>query len=543
MKGSTIEGNLVDVVGDRIYPAIITVEGGRVTNIEEVKRDFQRYILPGLIDSHVHVESSLLVPSRFAEAAIPHGLTAVVTDPHEIANVLGIEGIEFMVADGKGVPLKFHFTVPSCVPATPWETSGAMIKAEDVDRLMDREEIVALGEMMNYPGVLNGDPEVMAKIESALSRGKPVDGHAPGLRGDALDRYISAGISTDHECTTLDEAIEKSQKGVLVQIREGSAAKNMEDLIGITREHEFFLATDDVHAADILNGYMDRLLRKIVSLGVDPLRAIKAASLWPARHYHLPGGYIDLDMPADMVLVSDLENFNVLEVYIDGNLVAINDRACFEPKPLSAPTRITKKRWCAEDFCLLADGDRAKVRAIRIIPDQITSLEEIVEMKVQNGCILADPSRDLLYIVVVNRYEIAPPSIGIVRGFGLKRGGMASSVAHDSHNIIAVATGPNEMARVVNGVSEYGGYFATDGVSDISLPLPVAGLMSTENAVNVAQMEEEINNFVRSLGCELHAPFMTMGFQSLLVLPNLKIGDKGLFNSLEFKFVDPLIRE
>ncbi len=525
------------MVGDRVYPARITIEDGRVSDIIEVDGDFDRYILPGLIDSHVHIESSLMVPSRFAEAAVPRGVTAVVTDPHEIANVLGMEGVEFMMADGERVPMRFHFTAPSCVPATPWESSGAVMGPGDVENLLERDEVVALAEMMNFPGVLNEDPDVMAKIDAALSRGKPVDGHAPGLSGDALERYISAGIRTDHECTSLAEAEEKASMGMLVQIREGSASRNMEDLIGMADDYEFLLATDDMHAGDILQGYMDRLLSRMVSLGLDPLRAIKAASLWPSRHYRLPGGYIDLDMPADLVVVSDLRTFRIEEVYIGGELVAKDGQALFKAEPGSAPTRIVRREWSADDFLIPAQEGRSRVRVIRAYPDQIISGSEVMDIDVRDGRLSTGVDQDISLIAVVNRYEEAPPALGLITGFGLRRGGMASTVAHDSHNIIAIANQPETLARLVNGVSEQGGYFATDGEMDVSLPLPVAGLMSTLSAEDVARKEKEVTGFVRGLGCEMHAPFMTMGFQSLLVLPSLKIGDRGLFDSENFEFV------
>lgn len=536
-----VEGNLVDVISDRIYPARVTVESGRIVDILEIRGSFDRYILPGLIDSHVHVESSLLVPSRFAEAAVPHGVTGVISDPHEIANVLGIEGVELMIEDGEGVPLHFHFAAPSCVPATPFESSGAIIGPEEIDLLLARDDVVALAEMMNFPGVLNEDPDVMAKIDSALSRGKPVDGHAPGLGGEGLEKYISAGITTDHECTSFDEAYEKASKGMFVQIRNGSASKNMEDLIGIADDFEFFLATDDMHAGDMIDGYMDRLLSKAVSLGVDPLRAIKAASLWPSRHYNLNGGYLDLDMPADMVIVSDLRDFNVEEVYIGGELVAKDGKVLFEARPKTGRTSILQQDWSSEDFHIPASGEKVKARIIRVLPDQIVSVADEADMVVANGRILADPERDISFLAVVNRYRPAPPSVALVSGFGLKKGGMASTIAHDSHNIIAVANDPGTLAHVIKGVSVNGGYFATDGARDVSLPLPVAGLMSTEKAEDVAAKEREVTDFVRTLGCHLHAPFMTMGFQSLLVLPNLKLGDRGLFDSVNFRFVDVVL--
>jgi len=541
MATTEVSGNLVDVIGDRIYPAILTIQDGIITAIEEVDSTFDRYIIPGLIDSHVHIESSLLVPSRFAEAAVPHGVVAVIADPHEIANVLGMPGVRYMMEDARGVPMRFHFMAPSCVPATPWETSGAVLGPEDVAELLEMDEIKGLAEMMNFPGVLNEQPDVMAKIESARRLGKPIDGHAPGLSGDALQDYIAAGISTDHECTTLAEAQEKAEKGMTIQVREGTACKNMADLIGIAEDYPFFLATDDMHASDLVKGYMNALLRKAVSLGVDPLVALKAATVWPARHYGLEGGYIDLASPADIAVVRDLEDFEVLEVYIDGELVAKDGVSLFPVNPLESETFIRKRDWKTEDFLVPYSAKTARVRVIRIIPDQIVSEELHADLTTVDGRIVADPSVDILHLAVINRYQDSPPALGFISGMGIKKGAIASSVAHDSHNIIIVATDADSMARAANRISAHGGYYATDGENEITLPLPVAGLMSTSSAQEVSEMEHRVQKFVQKMGCPLNAPFMTMGFQSLLVIPSLKMSDRGLFDSSRFQFVDLLI--
>lgn len=543
MRSTEISGNVVDVIGDRIFPAVLTIQDGVIMSIEEVEEDFDRYIIPGLIDSHVHIESSLLVPSRFAQAAVPHGVVAVIADPHEIANVLGMEGVRYMMEDASDVPMRFHFMAPSCVPATPWETSGAVLGPEDVSKLLAMDEVKGLAEMMNFPGVLNKQPDVMAKLEAAQRLGKPIDGHAPGLSGDGLEDYIAAGISTDHECTTLQEALEKSEKGMTVQVREGTACKNMADLIKVSEEYPFFLATDDMHASDMVNGYMEALLRKAVSLGLDAITAIKAATIWPSRHYNLEGGCVDLAMPADLTVVRDLVDFQVLEVYIDGELVAKDGEALFPVTPKAAQTYIWRKDWNADDFLVRSDRDNVRARVIGIIPDQIISEEIHALLPVKDGCVRADLDEDILHLAVINRYQEAAPALGFIKGLGIRKGAIASSVAHDSHNIIVAATDPRLLAEAVNSISVHGGYYATDGKDEASLPLPVAGLMSTASAQEVATAEHRVQDFVRSMGCSLDAPFMTLGFQSLLVIPALKLGDRGLFDSSRFQFVPLLLEE
>lgn len=542
MKVTSVVGNLVDVIGGRVFPARVTMEDGLIVDVERRREAYDRYILPGLIDSHVHVESSLLVPSRFAEAAVPHGVTAVVADPHEIANVMGMDGIRYMMSDGRTVPMRFYFTAPSCVPVTPFETSGASLGWEEVKELMDMEDVVALGEMVDFPGVIGDDPDCMAKIEIARSAGKPVDGHAPGLSGSDLDSYIFAGITTDHECTSRDEAEEKARKGMTIQVREGSACKNMRELIPFAKHNRFFLVTDDIHAADLQEGYIDRLLRMAVAYGIDPMTAVRAATIWPAEHYHLQGGSVSPRGVADLVVVKDLVEFRVLEVYIDGQLVAKDGEPLFEAHPMQAPLHILRREWRAQDFDLPYENEKARVRVIEVLPDQIVSLEYDTEVPVLDGMVQSDVSNDILRVAVLNRYREAPPALGFIKGFGLRKGAIASTVGHDSHNIIVIGVDGESMAKAANGVSTKGGYLATDGVREVILPLPIAGLMSPEPVKEVVKVEREVLELTRELGCRLPSPFMTMSFQCLLMVPGLRICDKGLFDSRSMRFVETIIR-
>jgi adenine deaminase len=539
-----LEGNLVDVLEDRIYPARITVKSGKVVSIEETAEQYSDYILPGLIDSHVHIESSLLVPSRFAEAAIPRGVCTVIADPHEIANVMGKKGVEFMIQDAKGAPMKFRFMVPSCVPATAFETSGARLGSKEVESLLHRKEIFGLAEMMNYPGVLAEDYEVMCKIDAAKKVEKPIDGHAPGLSGEALDKYIAAGITTDHECVTEAEAREKADKGMKIQVREGSACSNMKDLIPAVKDREFFLCSDDMHVGQCLNkGYMDRLLRMAVYYGVDPINAVKAATIWPARHYNLDEGSIRVGGPADMVFVSDLLCFTVKRVYIDGELVADMGNALFEVQPMTCGTHIRKCALSAKDLYIPCKVASVKVRAIQVEDKKIASKERIVELKTDNWVVMPDPNKDVLLMAVINRYKEANPVVGFVSGFGFKNGALASSISHDSHNLVAVASSYELLASAINSVSEQGGHYFTDGVKEYYHAAPVAGLMSTETPECASFMEEKVIFSARSCGCKLREPFMTLGFQCLLVVPSLKMSDKGLFDSERFEFTNLLIEE
>jgi adenine deaminase len=494
-----------------------------------------------MIDAHIHIESSLLCPSRFAQVALTHGVTSVVADPHEIANVMGTRGIHYMIDDGSGTPMRFFFSAPSCVPATAWETSGAVIGWREIRELLERDDFVALGEVMNYLGVINDDPDVMGKIEVARKLGKPIDGHSPGLRGPDLEKYILAGISTDHECTTLEEAEEKHRKGMTIMVREGSASKNMRDLMPFATNNECFLVTDDMHVDELTKGYMDRRLKLAVEYGMDPVHAIRAVSYWPAMHYRLPVGRVEVGFPADFVVLEDLESFKVREVYVDGKLVVKDGKPLFEVRPLRVHPTILEQKRTPSEFLVSHDRRWVRVRVIDIMPDQIESVSSQADLEVRGGFIRPDPARDILIMAVANRYRKAPLALGFVRGFGLKRGAIASTVAHDSHNIVGVGADPAALAKAMNEVSKIGGYVATDGNEVVSLELDVAGLMSTSPPQEVVERDKKVLAMTTGMGCRLPAPFMTLSFQCLLVVPELKISDKGLFDSSEMRFVDLVV--
>ncbi|WP_286244028.1 adenine deaminase [Methanobacterium ferruginis] len=531
-----IKGNLVNVFTEEIYPVEIEVKNGIITCLREIDGDYSGYILPGFIDSHIHIESSMLTPSRFAEAVVPHGTTAVVADPHEIANVMGVEGINYMMQDAATTPLQVFFTAPSCVPATPFETSGAILGPEEIDALMEDELVVALGEMMNFPGVIGKDPEVLEKIKIAHHHRKPVDGHAPLLSGRKLCDYIRAGISTDHECTQLTEAQEKKRLGMKIMIREGSSAHNLEELVSVGGE---FLVSDDRHPEDLLDGHLDETLRKAVHLGMDPMDALKMVTLNPANHYHLNCGALKPGFSADMILVDDLEDFKVDKVWIKGKLVARNGKPLFQvnPLPLKSTFRVKSKK--ASDFEVHSSREEEKVRVIEVIEGQLLTDESEAVLGVVDSHLQADPERDILKIAVVERYGHDNVSNAFIHGFGLKKGAIASSVAHDSHNIVVIGTTGSDMAEAANMLSKNnGGIVAVSDGACYSLKLPIAGLMSTMSAGDVSSQLNQLHGVVRDMGCELTSPFMTMSFMALLVIPKLKISDKGLFDVEGFQFVD-----
>ena len=531
-----IRGNLVDVFTGEIYPAEVIVKNNVIECVKPIDGKFDQYILPGLIDAHIHIESSMLSPSRFAETVVPHGTTSVVSDPHEIANVLGIPGINYMIKDAASVPLNVFFTAPSCVPATPFETSGALISAKEIDELLRDDEIVALGEMMNFPGVLAADMEVIAKIEASKKHKKPVDGHAPLLSGNELCKYIGAGISTDHECTVPEEVIEKRKLGMKIMLRQGSSARNLKDLVGAGGD---FIVSDDKHPEDLLKGHVNLMLKEAVEYGIDPIEAIKMVTLNPAIHYGLNKGSISPGKDADIVVVDNLENFNVKEVIIAEKSVARDGKALFSIKPLELQSTFKINPKKPEDFEIHSNNKEEIVRVIEVIEGQLLTEESEKILKVLESNIKPDIEKDILKISVLERYGQNKISNAFVHGFGLKYGAIASSVAHDSHNIIAVGTNSHDMADAVNKLIENdGGLVIASNRDYYSLNLPIGGLMSTESAEKVALKLEMLHNVLVDLGCKLSSPFMTMSFLALLVIPKLKISDMGLFDVEKFKFVD-----
>ncbi|MCE5214332.1 MAG: adenine deaminase [Methanobacterium sp.] len=531
-----IKGNLLNIFTEEIYPAEISVENGLIKCVKTVPDEFKDLILPGFIDAHIHIESSMLTPSRFAEAVIPHGTTAVVADPHEIANVMGPAGIDYMMRDAATVPLKVYFTAPSCVPATAFETSGAIIDSEEIDRLLEMKGVVALGEMMNFPGVLADDEEVLAKIAAAKMHQKPVDGHAPLLSGDDLCKYISAGISTDHECTLKEEVLEKRKLGMKVMLRQGSSAKNLKDLIGAGGE---FIVSDDKHPEDLLKGHVDMMLKEAIEYGLDPIEAVKMVTINPATHYNLNNGFIGPGRAADMVVVDDLEKLQVKKVMINGEVVARDNKVLFSVKPLELGTTFKLEPKRPEDFEIPSKNEYEKVRVIEVNEGQLITGKSEAELKVVDKNIIPDLTDDILKISVVERHGHNRISNGFVHGFSLKEGAIASSVAHDSHNIIVVGTNTQDMVDVVNRLVENdGGLVALSDEGFNSLKLPVAGLMSYESAEEVSVNLKSLLEKVKGMGCALESPFMTLSFMALLVIPQLKISDLGLFDGEKFQFVD-----
>jgi len=542
-EGRLIEGNVVDVRRKKVFPARVEVENGLVKSVEEVSAKYDTFLIPGLIDSHIHIESSLVVPSRFAEAVVPHGTTAVVADPHEIANVLGMQGVDYMVKDSKTVPLRVYFAVPSCVPATSFESAGASFGPEEIEQLLGRPEFVALGEMMNYPGAIKQDPGVLAKIEVAKRLAKPIDGHAPMVTGSALREYVRLGISTDHECASPEEAREKHSLGMQIMVRQGSASKNLVSLLPFAKQNDFILVSDDKNVSDLISGHIDRALALAVASGMDPLHALRAATINPALHYGLPIGAIEPGRAADIVRVKDLRNFEVDEVYIAGELVAVNGAARFEVKPKEMVNQFVLLRKTPSDFEIPAAGQMAEVRVIGLVPDELVTKHMTATLPVENGRVMPNAEQDILRIAVVNRYRDAPVSNGFVKGFGLRRGAVASSVAHDSHNIIVVGVRSEDMAVAVNTlVAEGGGFCVNVDGKCIMLNLRVAGLMCTRPVTEVKRILDSLHQKVKELGCTLEDPFMTLSFLSLLVIPSLKIGDRGLFDVDKFEFVDVVTR-
>lgn len=531
----TIGGQIVDLVNSRIFSGVVVVEDGKITKIEEQPVGNTQYIMPGFVDAHVHIESSMLVPSEFARLATCHGTVATVSDPHEIANVLGKNGIRYMIENGKKVPFKFFFGAPSCVPSTTFETSGATLNANDIEELMASPDIYYLSEVMNYPGVINKDPELMQKIKAAKKNGKPIDGHAPAVKGSMLQKYVDAGITTDHECFRLAEALEKINLGMKILIREGSAARNFEALIPLMTSHpdKLMFCSDDKHPDELDDVHIDVLVRKAIELGYDVMDVLRAASLNAVKHYNLNVGLLQLGDDADFIVVDDLRHPVAKQTYIRGTLVAENGVSSIHYKETLCPNIFRANYIYADDIFLPDVGKKIKV--IECQDGQLITKSFVAQPKVENGGIVSDVGRDILKIVVINRYQPTKPAVAFIRGFGLKRGALASSVAHDSHNIVSVGVTDKDILHAVNLLIEHtGGVTAYCSTEMMAVPLPVAGLMSNEDGYEVAQAYQNVDALAKRLGTTLFAPFMTLAFMALLVITELKIGDQGLFDVSKF---------
>lgn len=532
-----ISGNIVDVVIKTIFKGIISVKEGKITKIDRVDNVSERYIIPGLIDSHVHIESSMLTPSEFARVAVVHGTVATVSDPHEIANVLGLDGVDFMIENGEKTIFKFFFGAPSCVPATPFETSGANLNLDETDVLLQNPNIKYLSEMMNYPGVLFNDKEVMEKISLAKKYKKPIDGHSPNLYGEDARKYIEAGISTDHECFTIDEAIEKINYGMSIQIREGSAAKNFDALVDLLEKYpdKIMFCSDDKHPNDLIKGHINELYIRAYNKGYNPIDILRACTYNPVKHYNLNVGLLQIGDDADMVIVDDLAKFNIIETYIKGKKVAIKGNTLLDNVIDYSPNIFNATKITKDDLQVI--NSRKNIKVIKINEGQL--ITDYFYYKPDNNApqIDSDIEKDVLKIVVLNRYSKSKPSVAFINGFGLKRGAIASTVAHDSHNIIAVGTNDEDIVEAINLiVSHKGGISVCHNDDKHILPLPVAGLMTDDDAFITAEKYEFIDNKSKDLGSTLGSPFMTLSFMALLVIPKLKISDKGLFDGEKFCF-------
>lgn len=542
MTSFTITGNIVDIKSRNIYWGAIEITDGFITNIKEIsdEKNNESYLLPGFIDSHVHIESSMLVPSEFARLAVVHGTVGTISDPHEIANVCGLDGVKYMIENGNTVPFKFNFGAPSCVPATIFETAGATIDANDVETLLQMEEIRYLSEMMNFPGVLFEDEEVMKKIALAKKYNKPVDGHAPGLRGNDAKKYIEAGISTDHECFTSEEALDKLSFGMKILIREGSAAKNFEALIDLMHEHyeNMMFCSDDKHPDSLADGHINQLCARAVAKGIDIFKVLQAACINPVEHYKMNVGIMQIGHPADLIEIKNLVQFEVVKTFINGKLVAENGQSLIDPDKTTVINQFNCNEKQVADFKFLFNGEN-EIPVIEALEGQLITNKIFVTPKVYNNEVVADVENDILKIVVVNRYHEAPVATSFIKNIGIKKGALASSVAHDSHNIVAVGVDDESICKAVNAVIRCGGgVSAVNETEEKILPLPVAGLMSIENGYDVAKAYTEIDAFVKTiLGSHLNAPFMTLSFMALLVIPHLKLSDKGLFDGDNFKIM------
>lgn len=536
----TVSGNLIDIPQKQIYPATVTVESGKIKSItKDPDIEYDNFILPGFIDAHVHIESSMLIPSEFARLSVVHGTVATVSDPHEIANVLGIDGIRYMISNGKQVPFKFYFGASSCVPATSFETAGAVVDKNDIRELFERDGLHYLSEMMNYPGVLHGDPVVMDKIAVAKELGRPVDGHAPGLTGEEAKKYIDAGISTDHECYMLNEALDKLKYGMKILIREGSAAKNFEALHTIIPGHsdKVMFCSDDKHPNDLIVSEIDGIVKMALGMGYDLFDVLKCACINPIEHYNLDVGMLKEGDSADFIIVNNTKDFKVLATYINGIKVAENGKSLIQSVDAGIVNNFRAEKKSPEDFKLKAGC--TEIRVIEALNGELITNEIYAEPKIIDGSMVSDIENDILKLAVVCRYANEKPAIAFIKNFGLKKGAIASCVAHDSHNIIAVGVTDEDIANAVNAIIDAkGGISASSEGNTEILPLPIAGIMTNEDGYLTAERYSKIDKIAKELGSTLYAPFMTLSFMALLVIPALKLSDKGLFDGAKFEFTD-----
>lgn len=533
----SITGNIVDVVNQAIFQGEVFIKDGIIEKIERKPINSSRFIIPGFVDAHIHIESSMLIPSEFARLAVVHGTVATVSDPHEIANVLGVAGVRYMIDNGKKVPFKFNFGAPSCVPATKFETAGAEVDVAEIEALMQLDEIKYLAEMMNFPGVLFQDPQVIAKLAAAKKYEKPIDGHAPGLMGDEARKYIEAGISTDHECFTKEEALHKLKLGMKILIREGSAAKNFDALISLLDEYPdmIMFCSDDKHPNELALGHMNEIAARAVSYGIDAMKVLRALSYNPVKHYNLNVGLLQEGDPADFIVVSDLTDFNVQQTFIGGILVASNNESHILPVDEQVVNKFECNKITEKDLEIIPLSNQ--VRVIEALEGQLITQEIKKDIKNLSENLQSMVEDDVLKLVVVNRYQASKPAVAFVKNFGLKSGAIASSVAHDSHNIIAVGVSDEEIVRAVNLIiDKQGGVSYSNSLENLVLPLPVAGLMSNQDGYKVAKEYEMLDCKAKESGARLAAPYMTLSFLALLVIPELKLSDKGLFDGKAFGF-------
>jgi adenine deaminase len=533
-----LAGQIVDIPNRDIYPGEVEVVDGHIAHINRLESAPEQYIMPGFVDAHIHIESSLLVPSEFARLATVFGTVATVSDPHEIGNVLGVDGVKYMIENGEQVNFKFFFGAPSCVPATPFETAGAEIDLAGVTELLQDPRVKYLAEMMNWPGVLHGDEVVKAKIQAAEAVGKPVDGHAPGLKGADAKAYIEAGMSTDHECFTADEAQDKLNYGMKVLIREGSAARNFEALIPLLDEHyeNMMFCSDDMHPDNLILGHINQLAKRAVAKDVDVFKVLQAACINPVKHYKLDVGLLNIGDPADFIILDSLKDFNVLETYINGIKVAEQGKDLIKRVDNKVINKFTTSAKNPEAFLVKADGDWLNV--IEALDGELITHRLVEPVNIVDGYAVSNVDTDVLKLAVINRYEDVAPAVAFIKNFGLKSGAIASSVGHDSHNITVVGIDDASIARAVNLIIQAkGGLSAVNGEEELLLELPVAGLMSPQDGYVVAEKYTVLDQMAKSMGSELRAPFMTLSFMALLVIPSIKLSDKGLFDGDQFKFL------